>query len=116
MNAEQAGAVPTAPESYWRPTPTEPPSLQPILVGMRRRFVALVAALVLQATIAAVSVLPPLSGRYASEFWGQFALVELLVAAVIALLLAPGAGPTDLPWIGRIFLVVAFVGVPLGAF
>jgi hypothetical protein len=113
------------PASYWRAPPTSSPNDQ-VLPRLRARLVALVAALVVQATIALLGVLPKLpsvpdpgdmsdSYFYTSHlvnFWIQFAVVEFIVAVVVSLAFGPGVRIRDLPVIGRLLLGLDFVVVP----
>jgi hypothetical protein len=111
--------------SYWQPASTSSPDYQ-IFAGLRRRFVALVAALVVQATIALLGVLPRLPGApdpagmgesysYESQpvsFWIQFAVIELIAAVVVSLAFGPVVRIGDVPFIGRLVLGLGFVAVP----
>jgi hypothetical protein len=105
---------------YWQPATPVLPEV-PGLAGARERLVGLVAALVLEATIAALAVLPTLPAEHLKEsgqpgFWMQFALVGSIAAAVISFAYGPGVGIRDLPWVARIFLALAFFIVPAAAF
>ena len=113
----QIAAQPT--QTYWQPPSAALPEI-PGLAAARERLVGLVAALVIQATIAAIAVLPSLPGAPPDEsgqpgFWVQFALVELIVAAVISFAYGPGVRIGDLPWVARMVLALAFVIVPAAA-
>jgi hypothetical protein len=97
--------------------------------------VALVAALIIQATIALLAVLPALpvapvvpvvsdsDGYYTSyasytqppTFWVQFAVIEFIAAAVVALAFRPGVRLGDVPAIGRLVLMFGFVLLPAAA-
>lgn len=124
--AQDSRIPPSPAQGYWRaPTPAAPEV--PGLAAARARLVGLVAALVLQATIAALAVLPALptlptppaeylDGSGQPGFWMQFALVELIVAAVISFAYGPGVGIRDLPWIAQTVLALAFLVVPAAAF
>jgi hypothetical protein len=110
----QATPPPAPPVSHWQmPSPDRPEF--PGLPTLRERLVALVAALVVQATIAALDVLPHLPGDQWAGFWARFALIEFLAAMVISIAFGPGVGLRDLPAIGRVVLAVGFVVVPAGA-
>jgi hypothetical protein len=98
-----------------------------ILPGLRARLVALVAALLVQATIAMLGVLPDLPVQSVTpdldyysysqpvSFWAQFAVVEFLAAVVISLAFGPGVRFGDLPVIGRLVLGLGFVVLPAAA-
>jgi hypothetical protein len=114
--------------SYWQAPSTSSPDYQ-ILPRLRVRLVALVAALVVQATIALLGVLPDLPGvpdsagmsdaySYASHpvsFWIQFAVMEFIAAAVVSLAFGPVVRIGDVPAIGRLVLGLGFVAVPAAA-
>lgn len=120
---------PTPPEatqaSYWQPPSTTGPDYQ-ILPRLRARLVVLVAALVVQATIALLGMLPELPGVPSSSvsdpyfydvsqpvsFWLQFAVMEFIAAIVVSLALGPVVRIGDLPGIGRLVLGLCFVAVP----
>jgi len=119
--------VPPAP-TYWQaPQPWNPESQ--VLARLRARLVGVVAALVLQATIALLGVLPKFPGvtdaggtfdAYATasqpvSFWIQFAVLELLAAIVVSLAFGPAVRLGDVPAIGRLVLGAAFVMVPAAA-
>lgn len=121
---------PTPPEAarttYWQ-APTAPEAQ--IFPHLRTRLVALVAALVVQATIAVMGVLPRLPGAaeptdpyglstYGSQsvsFWIQFAVLEVLAALVVSLAFGPGVRIGDVPPVGRLVLGLAFVALPAAA-
>jgi hypothetical protein len=123
---------PTPPEatqaSYWQPPSTSSPDYQ-MLPRLRARLVALVAALVVQATIALFGMLPELPGvpspsvsdpylydvSQPVSFWLQFAVMEFIAAIVVSLALGPVVRIGDLPAIGRLVLGLCFVAVPAGA-
>jgi hypothetical protein len=123
---------PTPPQasnaSYWQAPSTVSPDYQ-IFARIRVRLVALVAALVVQATIALLGVLPELPRApdsagvsdpyaYASQpvsFWIQFAVMELIAAVVVSLAFGPVVRIGDVPVIGRLVLGLAFVAVPATA-
>jgi hypothetical protein len=120
---------PTPPEarhaSYWQAPSTSSPDYQ-ILPRLRARLVALVAAFLVQATIALLGVLPQLPGvpdpavmsdsySYASQpvsFWIQFAVMEFITAVVVSLAFGPVVRIRDVPAIGRLLLGLDFVAVP----
>lgn len=120
---------PSPPESthasYWQAPSSSSPDYQ-IFPRLRARLVALVAALVVQATIALLGVLPELPGvpdpagvsdsyAYASppvSFWFQFAVMEFIAAVVVSLAFGPVVRIGDVPVIGRLVLGLAFVAVP----
>ncbi len=113
------------PASYWPPPSTGSPDGQ-FLARFRLRFVAVVAALVVQATIAFLGVLPDLPGfrdpagsaasyAYASlpvSFWMQFAVVESIAALVVSFAFGPIVRLRDVPVFGRLVLGFSFVVVP----
>ena len=123
---------PTPPEasqaSHWQPPSTTSPDYQ-ILPRLRARLVALVAALVVQATIALLGVLPQLPGvpdpadmsdsyfytSHLAHFWIQFAVVEFIVAVVVSVAFGPVVRIRDVPAIGRLILGLDFVVVPAAA-
>ena len=98
-----------------------------ILPGLRARLVALVAALLVQATIALLGVLPALPVQSVApdldyysysqpvSFWAQLAVVEFLAAIVISLAFGPGVRFGDLPAIARLVLGLGFVVLPAAA-
>lgn len=109
--------------NYWQAPSTNALDDQ-IAPRLRRRLVALVAALVLQATIALLGVLPDLPGvrgdpyaylRTPGSFWIQFGVIELIAAIVVSLALGPVVRLRDVPVIGRLVLGLAFVAVPAAA-
>ena len=133
MGCSQMTTVqPTPPEathtSYWQAPSTSSPDYQ-ILLRLRERLVALVAALVLQATIALLGVLPELPGvpdsagvsdwySYTSHpvsFWTQFAVMEFIAAVVVSLAFGPVVRIGDVSVIGRLVLGLGFVAVPAAA-
>jgi hypothetical protein len=121
---------PTPPEaantSYWQPPSASSQPDHQILARLRARLVALVAALVVQATIALLGVLPELPGApdqagmsdefaYAGDpvsFWIQFAVIEFIAAVVVSLAFGPVVRIRDVPVIGRLVLGLCFVAVP----
>jgi hypothetical protein len=124
MTTDQS-AVPT---NYWHASSTNGPEDQ-ILPSLRKRLVALVAALVVQATIALLGVLPGLPGAHGAadapywyaygsqpvSFWIQFAVIELMAAVIVSLGFGPGVRVGDIPVIGRLVLGIAFVALPAAA-
>jgi hypothetical protein len=116
------------PATYWQAPSTTSPDYQ-IIPGLRARLVGLVAALVVQATIALLGMLPALPGgpdpaglsdsyMYTSppaSFWLQFAVMEFIAAVVVSLAFGPGVRIRDVPVIGRLVLGLAFVVVPVAA-
>ena len=125
-------AGPTPPEAtnanYWQATSTRSPDYQ-MLQRLRVRLVAVVAALVVQATIALLGVLPDLPRvpdpagvsdwyEYSSpqvSFWFQFAVMEFVAAVVVSLAFGPVVRIRDVPVIGRLVLGLGFVAVPAAA-
>jgi hypothetical protein len=133
MGSSQMTTVqPTPPEathpSYWQAPSTGSPDDR-ILARLRVRLVALVAALVVQATIALLGVLPELPGvpdlagvsdwySYTSHpvsFWTQFAVMEFIAAVVVSLAFGPVVRIGDVSVIGRLVLGLGFVAVPTAA-
>jgi hypothetical protein len=118
---------PPSPVSYWLP-PSPGPDYQ-LLPRLRARLVALVAALVVQATMALLGVLPALpvahvvpdpdmyymSTSEPTTFWVQFAAIEFIAAVVISLAFGPGVRFGDVPAIGRLVLGLGFVVMPAAA-
>jgi hypothetical protein len=123
-------AVPPTPPaatqaSHWQAPSASGPDYQ-ILPRLRARLVALVAALVVQATIALLGVLPQLPGApepadmsdsyfytsHLANFWIQFAVVEFILAVVVSVAFGPVVRIRDLPAIGRLMLGLDFVVVP----
>ena len=105
-----------------RRDPTPPsqwiqPSAEPVRVpGLdlaRSRLVGLIAALVLQATIALVASLPEPPGAFG--FWARFAFLELVVAVVLSFTHGPGVAVRDLHPAAAAVLAFAFVVVPSAA-
>jgi hypothetical protein len=123
-NPTEPTTPPAPPVSYWQqPSPT-PSHEDQLLPQLRARLVALVAALVIQATIALLGGLPALPVRLeqpdvyysqSASFWVQFAVMEFLAAVVVSLAFGPGIRFGDLPAIARLILGVAFVAVPTAA-
>jgi hypothetical protein len=127
MTTQQPAPTLAAHGTYWQ-APTAAPEAQ-LLPHLRARLVALVAALVVQATIAAAGVLPALPGATAStdpyalyaagsqpvSFWMQFAVLEALAALVVSLAFGPGVRIGDVPAVGRLVLALAFVVLPAAA-
>jgi hypothetical protein len=113
-----------APASYWQAPPAKPAEDE-ILPWFRTHVVALVAALLVQATLAFLGVLPalpvqvpkPASGYFSqpSMFWLQFATIEFIAAVVIALGFRPGVRLGDLPVIAQLALSLGFVVLPTAA-
>jgi len=108
--------------NYWQVGPSNGPETQ-LLPGLRSRLVALVAAMLVQATIAVLGVLPDLPGMldttastsyavHPDSFWAQFAVVELIAAVVVSLAFGPVVRLRYVPVIGRLVLGFAFVVVP----
>jgi hypothetical protein len=113
--------LPAAPASYWQMPSQNHPEF-PGLAQLRARLVAVVAALVIQATFAMFDVLPHLPSTQPTNewaqppsFWVQFALIEFLAAAVISLAFGPGARLRDLPAIALAVLGVGFLVLPVVA-
>jgi hypothetical protein len=120
---------PTPPEathaSHWQAPSTSSPDYQ-MIPRLRARLVALVAALVVQATIALLGVLPQLPGvpdpadmsdsyfytSHLTTFWIQFAVVEFIVAVVVSAAFGPVVRIRDVPALGRLMLGLDFVLVP----
>jgi len=110
-----------APISQWQ-VPSARTSEDQILPWFRTHVVALVAALLVQATLAFLGVLPELpvqvpksATTYYSQpsmFWLQFATIEFIAAVVIALGFRPGVRLSDLPVIAQLVLGVGFVVLP----
>jgi hypothetical protein len=121
-DTEQAQPTPPAtPASYWQMPSQNRPEF-PGLSQLRARLVAVVAALVIQATIAIFDVLPHLPSTLPASdwvqptsFWVQFALIEFLAAAVISLAFGPGVRLRDLPAIALAVLCVGFLVLPVVA-
>jgi hypothetical protein len=125
MTTAEPSPPEATPANYWQAPSTSSPDHQ-ILPRLRARLVALVAALVVQATIALLGVLPDLprvpdpasaSDWYAYSsppvsFWFQFAVVEFIVAVVVSLAFGPVVHIRDVPAIGRLVLGLDFVFVP----
>jgi hypothetical protein len=132
MSTDQPTHPQATQATYWQPTSS--PDYQ-ILSHLRMRLVGLVAAMVVQSTIALLGVLPELpvapglvdesdTYYYATQpvsFWIQFAVIEFIAVVVVSLALGPGVRFANVPVIGRFVLGLAFVAVPaiaivLGAF
>jgi hypothetical protein len=92
--------------------PSEPHPSQ-LFATARVHLVGLVAALVLQATIALVASLPEPPGAF--DFWARFALLELAVAVVLAFTHGPGVSVRALHPAAVAVLALAFVVVPAAA-
>jgi hypothetical protein len=104
--------IPSTPQvSHWQ-VPASDPTPDVLIPQLRARLVALVAALVIQATIAAIQVLPDLPGREASGFWAKFAVLEFLAAAIISGAFGPRVRLRDVPVIGQIVLAFGFLVLP----
>ena len=121
MTTSQPTPPQAAPASYWVPPSTSGPDYQ-IVPRLRERVVGLVAALVIQATVAALGVLPrlpvvpdPSDYSQPATFWAQLAVVELLAAVVVSLAFGPGVRLGDLPAIARLLLGLGFVVLPAAA-
>jgi hypothetical protein len=128
MTTDQPTPPETAQASYWQAPSTSGPDYQ-ILARLRARLVAVVAALVVQGTIALLGVLPGLPGvpdptgsydsfSYASQpasFWIQFAVMEFIAAVVVSLAFGPVVRIGNVPIIGRLVLGLCFVAVPAAA-
>jgi hypothetical protein len=113
--------------TYWT-APSATPDCQ-ILPRLRAHLAGLVAALVIQATIALLAVLPALpvasvatdpDAFYTSYdrppgFWVEFAVIEFIAALVIALAFDAGMRLGDMPIIGRVVLGLGFVVIPAAA-
>ncbi len=123
MTTSQPTPPQAAPASYWQ-APNSRATEDQILPWFRTHFVALTAALVVQATVAFLGVLPEmplqpaLSEGYYSQtpmFWMQFAMIEFIAAAVIALGFRPCVRLGDLPLVARLVLGLGFVVLPAAA-
>lgn len=125
MTAPSEPTLPqAAPASQWQVPPARPPEDQ-IIRWFRTHVVALVAALLVQATVAFLGVLPALpvqvpksATTYYSQpslFWLQFATIEFIAALVIAFGYRPGVRFGDLPVIARLALGLGFVVLPTAA-
>lgn len=116
--------TPTPPATYWQVPPAHPTEDQ-IVPWFRTHVVALVAALLVQATVAFLGVLPALpvqapkaaTGYYSqpSMFWLQFATIEFIAVVVIALGFRPGVRLGDMPAIAQLALGLGFVVLPAAA-
>lgn len=111
MTASQPITSANPPASHWQ-VPSSDPAPDVLIPALRRRLVALVAALVIQASIAAIQILPDLPGRDAAGFWAKFAVLEFLAAAIVSGAFGPRVGPRDVPVIGLLVLAIGFVVVP----
>jgi hypothetical protein len=127
MTASQPTAPATSQVSHWQAPPSDrtPDVFMPAL---RARLVALVAALIVQATIALLGVLPDLpaapdvrglSDGYSYSdpgrpvtFWIQFAVIELIAAVVVSFAFGPGVRFGRLPAIAKLVLGLGFVVLP----
>jgi hypothetical protein len=100
---------------HWPAPPQARPEPHPsqLLAAARAHLVGLVAALVLQATIALVASLPEPPGAF--DFWARFALLELAVAVVLAFTHGAGVAVRDLHPAAAAVLAFAFVVVPAAA-
>jgi hypothetical protein len=129
MTTPSEPATPQATPSQWQ-VPASSGTDYQILPRLRARLVALVAALVVQATVALLGVLPNLplapdlrdlsDGYYTSysqpvSFWIQFAVIEFLAAVVISIAFGPGVRFGDVPAIGQLVLGLGFVVLPTAA-
>jgi hypothetical protein len=134
MTTSQPTPPQAAPASYWQAPPSAGPDYQ-ILDRLRARLVALVAALIVQATVAALAVLPGLpvvpatrdpdmyylAYSQPASFWVQFAAIEIITAVVVSFAFGPGVRLGDVPALGRLvlglgFLVLPAVAVVVGGF
>src|SRR5436190_23898646 len=89
--------APLGPNPTYSQVPTTTPAGDPLVLILRARLVALVAALVIQGSIALLGVLPALPGAtghsptYFSDsgpdglFWARFAVLEFIAAVVVSL-------------------------------
>lgn len=111
MTASQPTTPATSQVTHWQ-VPSSDPAPDVLMPALRRRLVALVAALVIQAAIAAIQILPDLPGRDAGGFWAKFAVLEFLAAAILSGAFGPRVGPRDVPAIGLVVLALGFVVVP----
>jgi hypothetical protein len=127
MTAPQPTTPSTPQVSYWQ-VPSSDRSPDVLIPALRARLVALVAALIVQATIALLGVLPnlpaapgapnPSDGYYYSDpgrpvtFWIQFAVIELIAALVVSLAFGPGVRFGRLPAIAKLILGLGFVVLP----
>lgn len=126
MFANQPTATGGSAPTYWQAPPVSGPESQ-VFAGLRVRLVGLVAAMVVQATIALLGVLPDVPSvsvvadasesfyYFASQplsFWVQFAVIELIAALVISLSFGPGVRLSDVPVVGRLVLGLGFVAIP----
>ena len=116
----------TAPTGWqWPAWPAAPaPAATPSLDGLRERLSGTVAALLVQATIALLGVLPRLPDLEARitrspydytpsiEFWTEFAVVAIVAAIVISAAQGARVAVGDLPIAVRLVLLIAFVGLP----
>ena len=111
MTASQPSPSANPMVSQWQ-APSPDPAPDVLIPALRRRLVALVAALVIQASIAAIQILPDLPGRDAAGFWAKFAVLEFLAAAIVSGAFGPRVGLRDVPMVGLLVLGVGFVIVP----
>lgn len=125
MTAAQPPPPSETHQTYWQASSTSSTDSQ-ILPRLRMRLVGLVAAMVVQATIALLGVLPDVPGvrdlRGGSDsyyiasqtvsFWFQFAAIEFIAALVVSFSFGPGVRVSDVPVIGRLLLGLGFVAVP----
>ena len=117
----------SVPGSQWQ-VPSSSGTDYQILPWLRSHVVVLVAALLVQATIALLGVLPnlpvapvvtdPDAYYYPTQpvsFWAQFAVIEFIAAVVVALAFRPGARFGDVPAIVKVVLGLGFVVLPAAA-
>src|SRR5689334_2916456 len=114
---------PQAPNPVYWQVPAAAPKDDVILPQLRRRFVALVAALAIQGIIALLGVLPalpvapPTEAAYgpagpAAIFWAQFAVLEFIAAVIVSAAFGPVVHLRDIPLVGVAVLGLCFVAVP----
>lgn len=114
MTTSQPTPPPVPQVNYWQ-GPSSGASGDVLIPQLRARLVALVAALVIQATIAAIQILPDLPGRGSTGFWAKFAVLEFVAAAILSAGFGPRVGLRDVPVIGRIVLAIGFLALPVVA-
>lgn len=121
--------TPAPPASYWQ-VPSSNSGDYQLVPQIRARLVALVAALVTQATIALLGLLPDLPTAPALKqqtdgytdyytdysqpvgFWVQFAVVEFIAAVLVSFAFGPGIRFGKVPAIAQLVLVLGFVVLP----
>jgi hypothetical protein len=111
MTASPSTTSSAAPISHWQ-VPSSDPTPDVLMPWLRTRLVALVAALVIQAAIAAIQILPDLPGRQAAGFWAKFGVLDFLAAAIVSAAFGPRVRLRDVPTIGRIVLAFGFIVLP----